>query len=100
MSYATVFPKQLQINMSEILSALKQLTCHQKLPGIHRNNTTQHSTVTVNKEMYMDIICRLTDTVRRIQPERRRTNSWFCPSRQSSSTLISFGQGFISNKPM
>jgi len=33
--------------------------------------------VTVNKEMYTDIIYRLIDAVRRKHPEKWRTNSWF-----------------------
>jgi hypothetical protein len=97
MSYATVFPKQLQINMCEVLSALKQYPVFKNFleyAGII------YSIATVNKEMYMDIIRHLRDMVRRTLLERRKTNSSFCPSRQSCSTLISFGQGFLSNKPM
>jgi hypothetical protein len=32
---------------------------------------------TVNKEMYIDILRRLRDAVRRKRPEKWRTNSWF-----------------------
>jgi len=37
--------------------------------------------------------CRLSDGVRR-SPEKFRTSSWWSPSRQCSSTPVSFGQGF------
>jgi hypothetical protein len=33
--------------------------------------------VTVNKEMYVDILRRLRDAVRRRRPEKWETNSWF-----------------------
>ena len=29
------------------------------------------------KEMYIDILCRLRDAIRRKRPEKWRTNSWF-----------------------
>jgi len=52
-------------------------------------------TAAVNKEMYIDILRRLRDAVRRKRREKWRKQQLVSPSPQCSSTPVGFGQGFL-----
>jgi len=49
--------------------------------------------------MYIDILRRFRDAVRRKRPKKTENQQLVSPSRQCSRTPVGFGQGFLSKEP-
>ena len=49
----------------------------------------------MNKQMYLDILRRFKDAVRRKRPPKMESQQLVSTSRQCSSTTVGFGRGFL-----